>query len=82
MPNQLFKCALVLWTALVCFTLTAMPAAGKETIDFSGAPIVTGDSPAALETLAARELQRYLKQACGKVSPICTTVPPWGSASC
>ena len=78
MPNQLFKCALVLWTALVCFTLTAMPAAGNEHIDFSGAAIVTGDSPAALETLAARELQRYLKHACGKVSPICTTVPATG----
>ena len=78
MYNRLFKCAVVIWTAPLCFALTAMPAAGKETIDFSGAPIVTGDSPAALETLAARELQRYLRHACGKVSPICTTVPATG----
>jgi hypothetical protein len=68
------------WVAALCFCLAAMPAAGGDNglIDFSGAPIVTGENAADLETLAARELQRYLRHVSPKTSPIVAAAPAAG----
>ena len=65
---------------LLCLCLAAVPAVGGENglIDFSGAPIVTGENAADLEMLAARELQRYLKHVSPKTSPIVTAAPEAG----
>ena len=73
MGDRFFDCVVGSVTAL-CLCLAAMPAVGSDNglIDFSGAPIVTGESASALETLAARELQRYLKHVSPKTSPLGT----------
>jgi hypothetical protein len=68
-------CALI----LLCSTAPAWCAVPGE-VDFTGAPIVMGARPAPLETLAARELQRYLGRVSGKVPQISTRLPARGPA--
>ena len=79
MGSRLLVCATGCATGLF-LCLAAAPAAGGEkgAIDFSGAPIVTGENPVDLETLAARELQRYLKHVSPKTSPIVAAAPEAG----
>jgi hypothetical protein len=66
--------------AALCLGLAAVPAVGGDNglIDFSGAAIVAGQNAADLETLAARELQRYLKHVSATPSPIVAAAPGAG----
>jgi hypothetical protein len=70
-------------SAVLCtlaLALAIMPATAAEFIDFSGAPIVSGEKAAGLEVLAARELQRYLRHVSPKLSPIAAAAPAAGPA--
>ncbi len=72
-------CLVAIWLCLA-----AVPAVGSDSgqIDFNGAPIVVGEHAADLETLAARELQRYLRHVSPKRRPSARRRRPPGRAFC